>query len=123
MIFMTQEKRSKKKPDFHRSNYRSLKRVKDKWRRPKGLQNKLRKQEKGKGSLPKIGYRNDKVVRGLVNGYEPVWVQRKEELSDVDKEKQGIIISKVGTKKYNEIWNEAKKLGLKILSKKRKVKK
>ena len=120
MIFMADEK---KKPKFHRPNYTSLVRVGTKWRKPKGRQSKLRIGEKSKGSKPKIGYGSKSETRGFVKGVEPVKINNVEELQNINKEKQGAMIAKVGMKKYKQIFDECKKNKIKILNKVRKVKK
>lgn len=108
-----------------------IKRLGEKWRRPKGRQSKLRKQVKGRPKLPKIGFRKPKEERGKIRIndklYEPVIIRNVDELKKIDPEKQiGIVASGVGKKKRNEIAKEAEKRGIRLLNlkiRKRKKKK
>ncbi len=90
----------------------------ERWRRPKGLDNKIRHQIKGYPPLVKIGYRQPKAVRGLhPSGFEPVRVFRPEDLDKVDPSRQAIIIaSTVSKRKRLEIIKKALEKGIKILN-------
>lgn len=111
------EIQKKKLPDFVRSDSWKVKRLKDSgWRKPKGLDNKMRIQRKGWPPIVKIGYRKIKEARGLhPSGLEEVLVRNVKDLNGLDKEKHIIrVASSVGRKKRIEIIEEAMKLGLKI---------
>ena len=110
-------KEKKKKPKFIRQDFHKNKRLKLKWRRPRGKDSKLRKEKRGKGKTPKIGYKNPKEIRGLINGYKPIRIENPKELSKINPKTEAIIISKnVGRKKRNEIIREANKLKITILN-------
>ena len=55
----------KKKPRFIRRDYTKRKNLGKKWRRPKGIDNKLRLNIKGHGKKISQGYRSAKRIRGL----------------------------------------------------------
>ena len=98
-----------------------IKRLGEKWRKPKGRQSKLRKQVKGRPKLPKIGFRTPKEERGLIKIGEklmrPVMIRNIKDLKKVNpKEEIGIVASSVGKKKRNEIAKEAEKLGIRLLN-------
>jgi large subunit ribosomal protein L32e len=90
----------------------------DRWRRPKGLDNKIRHQIKGYPPLVKVGYRQPKAVRGLhPSGFEPVRVFRPEDLDKIDPSRQAIIIaSTVSKRKRIEIIKKALEKGIKVLN-------
>ena len=54
-----------KKPGFERQESWRYKRLKPNWRRPKGIDNKMRRKIKGWPATVNVGYRGPKVVRGL----------------------------------------------------------
>ncbi len=108
----------RKKPKFLRQGARYLKRLKEVWRRPRGLDSKLRVKEKSKGSLPNVGYRAPKELRGLhPSGLKEVLIQSLKDLERIDKEKEaGRIAAKIGKKKRKMIVERARELGIKILN-------
>ncbi len=98
------------------SNY--LKRIKKRWRRPRGIHNKLRKKEKSKGRFVTIGYRTEKSKRGLhPSGLKEVYVQNIKDLEKIDNKKQAARLSKtIGKKKKPVILEKAKELKIKVLN-------
>jgi len=97
----------KKKPKFKRRQF-LLKKLKNKWRRPRGLQNKLKLRKKGKGKIPRIGY-------GTKSKEKEFTLVKS--LNDLENSKKDIIISSsIGTKKKIEIIKKSKELKLKILN-------
>ena len=96
--------------------YKRLKRKKkQKWRRPKGHDNKIRLNRKGKMKKVRIGFRTNKKLRGKVEGKIYVLIKN---LKDTNKVEKGdiIIIRKVGKKKRQEIEKRIKERGAKILN-------
>jgi large subunit ribosomal protein L32e len=108
----------RKKPKFKRHGEGILKRVGEKWRRPRGWHSKLRKKMKSKGKVPSPGYGAPKELRFLhPSGYKEVLIRNLKDLEKIDKEKEAIkIASTVGKKKRNMIIEKAKNLGIKILN-------
>jgi large subunit ribosomal protein L32e len=112
-------KRAKrKKPEFARPESWRYTRLKENWRRPRGLDNKVRKNVKGWPPLVRAGYRGPKVARGLhPSGYREVLVHNAEELKEIDPKTQAIRIAHtVGKRKRAKIITEARKRKLTILN-------
>lgn len=115
------EKRKKisaRRPKFVRQESWRYKRVKKSWRKPKGIDNKMKEKRKGYPSMVNIGYRGPKAVRGLhPSGYQVVHVANIYELDDVDKETEAVMIKRtVGMRKRQDIIDTASDLGLKVLN-------
>jgi large subunit ribosomal protein L32e len=91
----------KKKPKFLRSNVHSYARLKNVWRKPKGMHNKLRHQFKGYGNVVNIGYGAPLTSKFLhKSGKEFVLVHNSAEAELLVKDKHMAIISKhLGQKK------------------------
>lgn len=88
------------------------------WRKPRGKDNKIRLQIKGKPPLVKIGYRSPRKVRYLhPTGKEIVTVRKLEDLYNIDPLTQVAMIARtVGVKKRLEILSFAKRFGIKVLN-------
>lgn len=109
--------KKKKKPDWKRQQHH-LKRLKKKWRRPKGTHSKMRKKVKGRGKMPNIGYKNPEEIRGKhPSGYFPVLVHNVKELKEINPKKEAAIIAKIGEKKREKILKEADKMKIRVLNK------
>ena len=114
---LSQKKRTRK-PGFERQESWRYRRLKTNWRRPKGIDNKMRRKIKGWPPTVNIGYRGPKVVRGLhPSGYREVLVHNPESLKDVDHETQAIrIAGAVGKRKKAEILVEARRRKITVLN-------
>jgi large subunit ribosomal protein L32e len=110
--------KKRKIPEFRRPLAGIIKRIKESWRRPRGLQSKVRQKEKSKLKMPDIGYRQPKEVRGLhPSGFKEVLVRSLKDLENADPSKEAIrIAATVGKKKREEIIKKAKELKIKILN-------
>lgn len=108
----------RKKPKFLRQSSHAYKRLKGKWRRPRGSQSKLRRAWKSKGSKVSIGFGSAKKLRGLhPSGFAEVLVSNVNDLQKIDAEKQAIRIrSSVSKKKRDEILKKAEEAKIKVLN-------
>lgn len=104
----------KKKPKFLRQDAHKLKRLGRKWRRPKGMDSKMRRRLRGYRKSPSVGYSSPKKVRGLTsNGKKAIIIHN---VKDLQNTKDIIISKKVGIKKKIEIIKKAQELGINILN-------
>ena len=112
------------KPEFVRQESWRYKRVKPNWRRPRGIDSKMRVEKKGWPASPKVGYGSPKEIKGLhPSGFSEVLVYRIEDLKGLNPEVHAVrIAGSVGRRKRLEIYREAVKIGLKILNPPRDVK-
>lgn len=116
-VLEIREQQKRKMPDFIRSDSWKVKRLEDSgWRKPKGLDNKMRIERKGWPPRAKIGYRKIKKARYLhPSGLKEALVHNKKELVGLDPNTHIIrIAGSVGRKKRIEIIEEAQKLGFRI---------
>jgi len=106
-----------KKPDFVRQDFHK-KRLKKKWRKPRGLHSKVRLMFKGKPKKVSTGFSAPKKVRGLHrSGLKPILVDSLKDISRIKKENDGAVIgSAVGLKKRYEIVKKLKEKEIKILN-------
>jgi len=111
----------RKKPKFRRQESWRYKRVKENWRKPLGVDNKMRKKVKGWPRSPEPGYGSPKEIRGLhPSGYEEIRIQRVDDLSKIDPQRQAIRIAHtVGAKKRVEILARAEERGIHVLNPRR----
>jgi len=108
----------KKKPDFVRpESWRYIK-LKESWRRPRGLDHKVRRKIKGWPPGVSVGYKGPKDARGLhPSGYREVLVHNAKEVSVIDpKTEAARIAHTVGKRKRVQIIAEAKKREIFILN-------
>jgi large subunit ribosomal protein L32e len=107
-----------RKPDFVREESWRYKRVRSNWRRPKGIDSKMRRHKSGWPKIVKIGYRGPKVARYLhPSGYYDKLVYNVNDLSLLDPDKDAARIARtVGNRKRKEIVEKARSLKIKVLN-------
>ncbi|MDA4119062.1 MAG: 50S ribosomal protein L32e [Thaumarchaeota archaeon] len=106
------------RPAFIRQESWRYVRIHPPWRKPKGVDNKVRRQDKGWPALVRIGYRGPVEARGLhPSGHFEVLVQR---VSDLDRLVPGRDVARiggtVGAKKREAILQRATELGLRVVN-------
>ena len=104
------------KPEFGRQESWRYKRVKENWRRPRGVTSKMRKEESGFPAKVKNGYGSAASTRGLhPRGLVDQLVWREVELEKLDPKIHIVrIAARVGEKKRRGILTKAKDLNFHI---------
>ncbi|MDP8002648.1 MAG: 50S ribosomal protein L32e, partial [Caldisphaera sp.] len=93
-----------------------FKRLQKGWRKPKGIDAKMRLQRKGYPPIVKVGYKGNKFIRGLhPSGLIPVVVSSVKDLESLSSDVHIVYISSsVGIRKRLTLLEAAKKRNLKI---------
>ena len=117
-LMRLRKRMSQKRPHFRQFEEWRLVRIKDHWRKPKGIDNKMRQKRKGWPRTVNVGYGSPKAVRHLhPSGFEEVAIFNVGDLTIVDPETQVARIGgSVGRRKRKEILREAAGQGIKILN-------
>lgn len=117
-LLQIREKLKRKRPSFRRVESWRYKRVKDSWRRARGIDSKTRKKKKSGVKSPTVGYRGPKRVRGLhPSGYEEVRIFNLNDIKGLNNKKHAIKISaKLGAKKRIALIDYAQSRGFKVLN-------
>ncbi len=106
------------RPKFVRQESWRYVRIHPEWRKPKGVDSKMRRQDKGWPALVRIGYRGPVHARGLhPSGHFDVLVHRVSELDSlVPGRDVARIGGTVGAKKREEILARATELGIRVVN-------
>jgi large subunit ribosomal protein L32e len=106
------------RPKFVRQESWRYVRIHPEWRKPKGIDNKVRRQDKGWPALVRVGYRGPVESRGLhPSGHFEVLVYRPDDLSSlVPGRDVARIGGTVGAKKREQILSRATELGIRVLN-------
>jgi large subunit ribosomal protein L32e len=106
------------RPKFVRQESWRYIRLAENWRKPKGIDNKMRKQMSGVPPLVKVGYRGPKRARGLhPSGYKDKLVHNIRDLEKLDPKTDAARIGhSVGRRKRIDLVNKANALGVKVLN-------
>jgi large subunit ribosomal protein L32e len=120
-VFPKKALTKRKKPRFRRQESWRFKRVTDRWRKPHGVDSKMRKKVKGWPVSPTVGYRSPKNIRGLhPSGFVEIRVYSVADLGGIDPELQAIRIAQtVGNRKRVEIMALAEEKGIHVLNPKK----
>ncbi len=110
-------------PKFNVPNYGAKKRsrVKDSWRKQRGIDNKKRIKKDFMGAEPNIGYGNPKKLRGVrSNGKKLLHISNTSQLSAMSAEASNefdvVIARSVGRKKREEMASIARSKGIRIIN-------
>lgn len=117
-LLAARKKVAQKRPSFVRQESWRYYRLAENWRKPKGKDNKMRKQKSGMPAIVKVGYRGPRAARGLhPSGYRDNVIHNTAELSKLDPKNDAARIGHtVGKKKRIEIISKATELGIKVLN-------
>ncbi len=116
-LLRTRVRQKSKKPHFIRQESWRYKRAATSWRKPRGIDSKMRLKLKGRPKLVAVGYRSPKLVRGFHPiGFEEVRVYNIKDLEHIDPNQVVRIGHTVGLAKKNKIVEKAKELGLYVLN-------
>jgi large subunit ribosomal protein L32e len=75
------KRKRERKPYFFPQNFGRKKRIKERWRKPRGIDSKKRIGIAHLGPVPKIGYRSEREIRGLhPSGRREILISSKKEL-------------------------------------------
>ena len=114
-----QQKRTR--PNFIRQESWRYKRVKPSWRRPRGIDSKMRDELKGWPACVKVGYGSPKRVRGFhPSGFEEIMVYNEYDLDFINPSNQVARIGHtVGRKKRVLMVQRADELGVHVVNPRR----
>ncbi len=107
-----------KKPHFKRQDWHKKARLDPVWRKPKGMDSKLRRHMHAHGHLPTTGYRGPLLVRGMhKSGLVPVLVHTVSQLEHISGKTHGIIIAAtVGNRRRVELITKAQSKTIRVLN-------
>lgn len=117
-LLRARKKVSATRPKFVRQESWRYVRLAENWRKPKGIDNKMRKQVSGVPPLVKVGYRGPKKARGLhPSGYNDRLIHNIRDLEKLDPKVDAARIGhSVGRRKRIDIVSKANTLGVKVLN-------
>ena len=109
---------SGRRPAFKRQEWFRYSKLGEKWRKPKGIHSKMKRQLKRRPPMVDIGFRGPVAARDLhPSGFEEVLVYNVDGLEGIDPKKQAVRIGgTVGTKKRIAIEDRADELGIRVLN-------
>ena len=112
------ENLKRSRPSFRRVESWRYKRVKERWRKARGIDSKTREKKGGWPISPMIGFRSPKQVRyQSSSGKEEILIYSPVDLSLIDSNLQvGRIAANIGRKKREKIVMEAELLNIRILN-------
>jgi large subunit ribosomal protein L32e len=118
-LLRARKKVSATRPKFVRQESWRYIRLAENWRKPKGIDNKMRKQVSGVPPLVKVGYRGPKKARGLhPSGYNDKLIHNIRDLEKLDPKTDAARMGhSVGRRKRIDIVKKANALGIKVLNK------
>lgn len=109
---------SGRRPAFKRQEWFRYSKLGEKWRKPKGIHSKMKRQLKRRPPMVDIGYRGPVSTRELhPSGFEEVLIYNVDGLENINPKVQAVRIGgTVGTKKRIVIEDRAAELGIRVLN-------
>jgi len=109
---------AKKRPEFQAPESWRYRRIRQRWRKPTGIDNKMRTNEKGWPRSANVGWGGPQAIRGLhPSGREEIIVNNIADLYKVDSKTQVARLSgRIGKRKRALILEEADKHGIRVLN-------
>ena len=114
----------KSTPVFQRTEWFRYKRLsRSGWRKPKGMDNKQRRNYKYRSSLVRVGHGKVAVARGLhPSGFREIMVHNPDDLEEIDPETEAARVGRTGGgRKRERIHSRADELGIRVLNRRRGV--
>lgn len=117
-LLKLRKKIKKKKPKFTRQENWRYGKLKKCWRKPKGIDSKLKAGKKSRGKTVRPGYSSPLAVRGLAyTGHKTVRVYNIQSIDKIHTPSEAAIIaSGIGAKKRAEIIKHAEKKKIRVLN-------
>ena len=116
-LLEVRKKIKSKKPTFMQQDFHKKKRLSAKWKRPTGIQSKMRHRFKGYARRISSGWRSPVEVRDYhPSGYKPIIVFNVADVSKIKAGEAAMISSTVGIKKKLDIIKKAEELKVKVLN-------
>ena len=108
--------KKKKNPKFMRQEFNKRIRLsRSSWRKPKGVDSKMREQRGGHRPIVKIGYGTPRILRGrLSDGSIEKRIYNKDDLNSLNKDEIALIPRTIGNKLRLVLLKEAQKLKIKV---------
>jgi large subunit ribosomal protein L32e len=105
------------RPAFTRHHPHRKASLGDKWKKPRGLHNKLKDRKRGCGPWVSDGYRTPEAVRGMhISGLVIAHVANASQLTGLDPKTTGVVIARTGAKRQIELIAACQKAGLRVLN-------
>jgi len=117
-LLRERKKKKLKKPKFRRQESWRYKRVKKPWRRPRGIDSRMRQKKNGLPKSVNVGYKGPKETRNLHPlGYREVLVHNLNELGMINPDEEIVRLAHtVGARKRSQIIDNAETLGITIIN-------
>ena len=109
---------ARKQPAFLRQEWFRYSRLGKKWRKPRGLHSKMRKNMKYRPPMARVGYGKPAAVRGRhPSGFEEIIVHNVRDVEDINPAKEAVrIASAVGYRKRKDILILADEKNIRVLN-------